>query len=246
MLSPFHIQATSTRHRDMDSRMARSITVASSIGCLIMALAAFSFLPGEAAPLAVPPASSPDYFPYMASSNASFGSSLYSRRRVLRDCYSGISMLHAVPQLLSPQDRKNFYAHCLDLAREGTRKAPLDSFAWTLQARIHAENGDFAAFNNAYEQAFLRGPHEYWLAAIRVSIAELFLANLDKNARKRHEADILTMGQTLAGQTWLAQNYRTRPEFRDRITPIIEQLPARSQRSFLSKVRRELGTSTQR
>ncbi len=226
--------------------MAKLTTVASSISCLIMALAAFSFLPGEAAPLAVPPARSPDYFPYMASNNAGFGSSLYSRRRVLRDCYSGIGMLHAVPQLLSPQDRKNFNAHCLDLAREGTKRAPLDSFAWTLRARIHAENGDFAAFNNAYEQAFLRGPHEYWLAATRVSIAELFLANLDEKTRKRHEADISIMGQTPAGQIWLARNYTTRPEFRDRITPIIEQLPARSQRTFLAKVRHELGTSTQR
>lgn len=225
--------------------MARLMTVAGFTGCFLLTLAALSLLPREAAPLFVPPVSSPDYFPYMVQNGADFGPSLYSRRRVLSDCYDGIRRLYVAPQLLSAEDTQSFHGHCMTLAQKGAEQAPLDSYAWMVQARIHVENGNAAAFNQAYRQAFMRGPNEYWLVATRVSLAEIFLENLDDDSRQRHEADLMTMGFTQAGQRWLAHNYTTKPAFRERVTPVIERLPPIYQAQFLSKLRRSLNTYTQ-
>lgn len=218
--------------------MARITTLAATMLCLGLAAAALRILPAESSTLGVPTLGSDGFFARMTES--SVGLSLYSRHRVMLDCYNGLSRLAMKRKVIDDAQAEAYRRHCSDLAEQAAASAPLDSMPWFVIARIRSDTTDDAAFNAALHESYIRAPHEYWMAENRSSLAEFNYAKLDSTSRLDHEADLKVMAQTDPGRTWLAQNYIIDPDFKARIAPLVEQLPDADQRAFLNAVRREL------
>ncbi len=139
---------------------------------------------------------------------------------------------------LQPATRRDRVAdNCLQISHRIADAAPTSSFAHFVEAVALYEKSDYEAFNDAYVRSQVTGPNEAWIAQSRFYLAERAIFELSGTARRAHESDLATLAQSQFGLTTIATYYVRTPDFRDRITAIVETLPAVDQRRFLSAIK---------
>lgn len=166
------------------------------------------------------------------------GVSSYSKEIIMKDCLQGLIVL-AQSEMF---DIKNamLAEKCRLRSAQVAEKTPTDSFAWAVNALASALLGKTELLNTALVASQKVGPNEQWIARRRVEIAEMFLVSLDAAARSAHDADLTLLAGSYRGVRYLARRYVTNPDFRSRITTVVEKLPADQQRMFLANIRRAM------
>lgn len=174
-------------------------------------------------------------FDVLASGNVDLGLSTASRMLVLNNCYEAMT---SVAARLQPAARRSAVAsNCLIAADRISAGEPASSFAWYVAALAASENSDAASMTQRLRMSQISGPSEQWIVELRVNLAEDHLATLTPDALAGHEGDLSLLAQSQRGVASIAQRYVRQADFRERITALVEMLPAEQQQRFLEYVR---------
>jgi hypothetical protein len=207
--------------------------------CLLIAAASGYGLRRELAPFTAKPieqALTPSAF---ADEDFGYGLSSYSKTLVMKDCfrivlaYSDIDMIDkAVRDVVS---------RCAARAADIVATTPTDSFAWLVRAAASVRLLANDDFNAALRQSQLTGPNEQWIARLRVDLAENYFSRLSAETIKSEAADLKLLASGHKGVAVIARRYVSDPDFRARITAIVEAMPQDRQVAFLNNVKRSMG-----
>ncbi|TPP03696.1 hypothetical protein [Rhizobium glycinendophyticum] len=163
-------------------------------------------------------------------------SSYYGHKRLMLACMQGMTGLWY--SVADDAQRQMLAKNCLDLALQYTAKTPVDSFGWVLAARASFILHNVDGMNRYLAYSKAAGPNEQWIAAHRVELFETARTNLSEINKTNAERDLELMVTSLTGIRSVAQRYLSDADFRERITDIVETLPERDQRRFITNVRR--------
>jgi hypothetical protein len=178
----------------------------------------------------------PDFFEAVLADEVSPSLSYRASDDLLRRCVNIIGGLYGA---LQPEERTTrARANCLDLANDTVDLMPNYALGWYAKSLFSyqlglTENGDAALVS-----AQKTGHHEQWIAEGRVQLAEDHFSSLSPEAQRGHEQDLELLAQSRRGVASVAHRYVTQPDFRERITSIVEKLPPEDQTRFLNNVRR--------
>ncbi len=207
--------------------------------CLLFSMASGYGLWRELAPFLTKPIKEVLVADEFAGEDFDFGLSSYSKLLVMTDCfhivlgYGGIDMVdEAVRSVVSK---------CADRASDIVKTTPTDSFAWLVRAAASARLLANDDFNVALQQSQLTGPNEQWIARFRVNLAETYLTQLSARSVTSEEADLRLLASSEKGVRLIAQRYISNPDFRARITAIVERMPQERQIVFLKSVKKSMG-----
>lgn len=157
---------------------------------------------------------------------------------VLDDCVQVAASLYGLSLLTELRDAA--LATCGTAASSFAQQAPAYGYAWYVEALLAAERADPNALNAALTTSQSLAPTEQWLAELRVKLAEDHLAEIQPTALAGHEADLALLVTSRRGIKVIARRYAAVKGFRERITAIVEQLPAEQQRRFVAALRSEI------
>ena len=178
-------------------------------------------------------------FDALAAGNVDIGLSTASHMLVLNNCYEAMT---SVTARLQPAARRSAVAsNCLIAADRISAGEPANSFAWYVGALAASENGDTLGMTQRLRTSQLSGPSEQWIVELRVNLAEDHLASLPPDALAGHDGDLTLLAQSQRGVSSIAQRYVRQADFRERITALVEKLPAEQQQRFLEYVRAAAG-----
>jgi len=206
--------------------------------CLLVSVASGYGLWKELSPFLAKPieqAVPPDAY---RGEDFSLGLSSYSRTLVMKDCfrivlaYGDLDMIDAAA--------RDIVRTCADRAGEIVADAPSNGFAWLTRAAASARLLKMEDFNLALRNSQLTAPNEQWIARYRVNLAETYFAQLSPAARKAEDADLRLLASSERGVKLIAQRYIASPDFRARITAVVETMPPERQMSFLRSVKRAM------
>jgi hypothetical protein len=207
--------------------------------CLLIAAASGYGLRRELAPFTAKPieqALTPSAF---ADEDFGYGLSSYSKTLVMKDCfrivlaYSDIDMID--------EATRDVVSKCANRASEIVATTPTDSFAWLVRAAASVRLLARDDFNAALRQSQLTGPNEQWIARFRVNLAETYFPQLSAETVKSEAADLKLLASSERGVKLIAERYIANPDFRARITAIVETMPQDRQIVFLRNVQKSLG-----
>jgi hypothetical protein len=174
-------------------------------------------------------------FDALAAGDVDIGLSTASHMLVLNNCYEAMT---SVAGRLQPAARRNAAAtHCLVIADRISAGEPANSFAWYVGALASAENADTPGMMQRLRMSQISGPSEQWIVELRVDLAEDHLSTLPPDVLAGHERDLTLLAQSQRGVASIAQRYLRQADFRERITTLVEKLPAWQQGRFLEYVR---------
>ena len=178
-------------------------------------------------------------FEALAKGSQIIGMSTTSKRLVLDNCLDGVVAVHARTQ--PPEKRDRVAEECRSVVDEIVARTPAYSYAWYVGAVAASRLGDTKGVVDRLRQSQVTGPTEQWIAELRVGLAETYLADLPVDVRMQHDRDLALLVASDRGVRAIAARYVRDPDFRDRITTIVEQMPQRSQQRFLFNVQRAAG-----
>lgn len=165
--------------------------------------------------------------------------SFYGHKRLMAACMQGMT---GIWHTLAPAAESRSHAqNCLEYALTYAHTTPVDSFTWIVAARSSFVLKDLSSINRYLAYAWQTGRNEQWVAALRVNLAEDTYAGLTEINLQRHRSDLSLMVMSRAGIGAIANRYWSDPEFRERISTVVETLPQEDQRRFVSSVRRAAG-----
>lgn len=162
--------------------------------------------------------------------------SYYGHKRLMLECAQSMTGLWY--SVADQGQREMLAKSCLRYALEYTDSTPIDSFGWLIAARASFTLNDIDGMNRYLAYSKAAGPNEQWIAAHRVELWEAARSSLSQDNQARANSDLALMVTSLTGIKAVAQRYISDSDFRDRITEIVEKLPERDQRRFISNVRR--------
>lgn len=126
--------------------------------------------------------------------------------------------------------------NCEDFARSALDANPVHSLAWYVLALVTSERGSVDAFIESLRRSQATAPAEQWLARQRVDLAERMRPDVAGDALTFMDADLALMVQSSTGVTAIADRYVAQPDFRERITEVVENLPEEDQARFVGWV----------
>lgn len=188
----------------------------------------------EVNPFAAGGTSAPGRFAALAGDEYRPAPSLLSKRLLLDACVEAIS--GAYGRLQAGEDRRRVLESCRRHADQITAEAPSYSYGWYVGARAAAELGDKAGLNMRLRNAQITGPTEQWVAELRVALAEDHYAAVTPEVRSRHDADLRLLVTSRRGIDTIAARYVADPDFRARITAVVEAMPEDDQARFVGRV----------
>lgn len=153
----------------------------------------------------------------------------------LRRCINVAGGLYGALQPEERQESARF--NCLENADNAVAQMPSYALGWFAKSLFSYQLGQPKAGEAALVQAQQVGRHEQWLAEGRVQLAEDHFTTLSPAALSGHRSDLELLAQSARGVTSVARRYATQPDFRERITLVVEQLPVEDQVRFLNTVR---------
>lgn len=162
--------------------------------------------------------------------------SVLGQRNLMQQCDA--SLRSRFSRRLPEEPRQRLQTNCLELADQVSAEAPSSTFAWYVGALAAAQLGDMSGFNSRHYRSQVAGPWEQWAAERRVDLAEDYFSDLDPQVLERHLGDLTLLAQSNRGVRSIASRYVSDPDFRERITLIVETLPQDIQQRFLSNVQR--------
>jgi len=143
-------------------------------------------------------------------------------------------------RLLYDEARALLHGSCQDVISSITEAAPNNAYAWYFQAYLALSNGSEDEFNAALLNSYEFGPAEQWIAELRVPMAERGMASLDAQALNGHLNDLGLLVQSRRGIKSIARRYVRDPDFRGRLTDVVETLPQSAQQRFLRTLKSEV------
>lgn len=153
----------------------------------------------------------------------------------LRRCINIVGGLYGTLQPVERTEKAR--QNCLKEAESATNLMPSYALGWYAKALFLYQLGQPEAGDAALVLAQQIGPHEQWIAEGRVQLAEDNINILSPSARTGHKRDLELLAQSNRGIVSIARRYVTQPDFRERITAVVEKLPPESQVRFLNNVR---------
>ncbi|MDQ0318502.1 hypothetical protein QO002_000640 [Pararhizobium capsulatum DSM 1112] len=207
-----------------------------SVVCLALAAGSLHVLSGELEPFVA------ERFPDAKISGAfsadalAHGMSSYSKEMIMKDCFVGIRGYNKADiyniKAMSAVEK------CRIRASGIVKTTPTDSFAWLVRAAASIRLGKVEEFNQSVTNSQMSGPNEQWIARHRVELVENFLPQADAPTLASHTIDLGSLASSGRGVRYLAGRYISNPDFRERITAIVETLPPKEQRAFLANIKR--------
>lgn len=188
----------------------------------------------ELSPLLSGDRSEAQSYELLAAGDLPKGLSLASRRLALFRCTDALTSLRhlAQPRAIAAE----VSGVCANLAEVTLRDDPSNSLAWLVMAIVRADEDDMQGFAADLQRSQQTAPAEQWIAGMRVELAETHRDELGDEALAFMDADLALMAESSAGVAAIAQRYVSQPDFRERITRIVETLSPRVQARFLSWV----------
>jgi hypothetical protein len=185
----------------------------------------------EFAPLVLGGRTQSQSYETLALGQVDAGLSLQARQNALFRCVEAVSSTrHLVqPRSVSDAVRDN----CTQLAEHALRQNPAHSLASLVMAVMRKDAGDLDGMVAALERSQDSAPAEQWLAGMRVELAESVRPEVGDNALNFMNDDLALMAQSYTGVVAIAERYVRQPDFRERITVIVDTLPEDVQARFL-------------
>lgn len=178
-----------------------------------------------------------EIFERLASEPAPVPPSIFGTNVALEICDETMSRLSFQ---LAPTERKSAVAiSCLETAQYALSGAPSLSYGHFVASIAHFALGNAEPALLALERSQALGPNEQWIAERRVGLAEVHYDALGDYAGAGHLADLGLLAQSRRGIRSIAARYVANPQFRERVTAVVETLPVEIQRRFVSIVRTE-------
>jgi hypothetical protein len=125
---------------------------------------------------------------------------------------------------------------CLVRIDEALDHAPLSGELWLQKALLQFELGDFPGFENSLRLSFETAPREGWIAARRAPLGVMAHGGLpdDLKALVMGDLALLLTHKSLADS--FVARFVADETFREKALPLVEQLPAADQETFLGFV----------
>ena len=161
--------------------------------------------------------------------------SILAKRLVLDACVEATTGIYGIMQ--ASEDRSRMLEHCRAEADRIAAEAPAYAYAHYVGALAAARLGDTDGFNSRILRAQVTGPNEQWVAEQRVALVEDQFAAATPEVLSRHDADLRLLVASNRGVVSISQRYIRQPDFRERITAIVETMPPADQSRFVSRVR---------
>ncbi|MGV8955669.1 MAG: hypothetical protein ACOH2M_31540 [Cypionkella sp.] len=182
----------------------------------------------------------------MPAGDAPIGLTVLSQRQALLDCEKTLRLAHGFEmRYLSAGQQLRLPGICAEMASGVVARSPADSLAWFIRAAAATAMNDSELFNTALSRSQLAGPHEGWIAVMRVELAEHNFAQLDSHALAQHSLDLQLVAASNRYRWGTARRFVRDADFRERMTEELETVDPTVQRSFLSAVRRILTSNGQ-
>lgn len=167
------------------------------------------------------------------------GVSVLTQTKGLLDCANAINARNSLmARYLDPALREAIAPKCLAMADFVLSGSPSHSYAWFVGALAAAAEEDWPEMSRRLALSERTGPSEQWIGEQRVQLAEDNYAVLDEAARRTNDADLDMLVRSGRGISRIALRYVNDVSFRERITAIVERLPAADQGRFVTSVRR--------
>lgn len=206
--------------------------------CLLATLASAYALSKELSPFLALPVEEATNAEAFAVEDFGIGLSSYSREMVMKGCFRIVLGYTDLQLLYEPA--RNVVNKCRLRAAEIVERTPSDSFAWLVRASSSIRLVRIEEFNEALRNSQKTGPNEQWIAHERINLAEDFYGRTDDATKATHETDLALMASSYRGVRVIARRYVSDPNFRARITAVVETLPAQQQRLFLGNVKKAM------
>lgn len=207
------------------------------VAALILGSSGAYLLAREIAPFDFSFAPRSEIFERLAAEPAPVPPSIFGTNVALEICDETMNRLSFQ---LAPTARQNAVANsCLETTSQALSETPSLSYAHFVASRAHFALGDQGAALAALERSQSLGPNEQWIAERRVALAEVHYGALGDYAQAGHLADLGLLAQSRRGIRSIAARYVANPDFRERVTGVVETLPVDVQRRFVSIVRTE-------
>lgn len=167
------------------------------------------------------------------------GLSIASQNQALLDCANTLGALQSLAMAYRPQEeREQVPAKCQTMADRLADRSPNYSYAWYVGALASEKLGDWTGLNDRLAMSWRTGATEQWIGELRVALAENNYAQLGELMIRANDADLRMLVLSSRGVRTIAQRYVANPEFRERITVIVESMPPQNQARFVADVRR--------
>lgn len=160
--------------------------------------------------------------------------SLLAKRLVLDACVEAIAGLYG--RMQGTQSRSAVLEHCRREADGIAREVPGYAYAHYVGALGSIGLGDSAGFNQRIRAAQVTGVNEQWIAELRVGLVEDHLADVTPEIAAHHAEDLRLLAGSARGVASISSRYVREPDFRERITAIVETLPEAEQQRFVTVV----------
>jgi hypothetical protein len=174
-------------------------------------------------------------FAALAADHYRPAASTLSKTLLLETCAEAISSTYG--RLQRAEARHAVAENCLKQADAITAAAPSLSYGWYVGAMAAARLGDQAGFNARLLRSQITGPAEQWIVEQRAGLVEDNFAVADAEVRTRHDGDLRLLVTSVRGIASISGRYVREPEFRERITAIVETMPEADQARFVTQVR---------
>jgi hypothetical protein len=158
-----------------------------------------------------------------------------SRMAFLSACYSLSSSIYARAQ---PTSKRNaLLASCRDYALQVTHQAPTLGGAWAIAASAAGELGAATDFSAEILASQRVTPYEQWLAEFRVAVIEDHYSLASAEVIEAEVSDLQVLVHSKRGVRSIAKRYVDHPDFRERVTRVVEEMSQDDQRRFLEALR---------
>jgi hypothetical protein len=164
-----------------------------------------------------------------------------THQEIAEDCLRTVSALYFKTRPTA--QRRTFAEECRTLLSSSVDAMPVFSFGWFVLAALDPIVTDFDALNRDLRNSQVTGKAEQWIAELRVALAEDYFDRLSAEARAGEDDDLETLVLSQRGVNAIAGRYVNDPGFRERITAIVERMPAEAQARFVGYVRLAAGQS---
>ncbi|MBU1306036.1 MAG: hypothetical protein KKF33_11020, partial [Alphaproteobacteria bacterium] len=171
----------------------------------------------------------------VAEGRGDIGLATQSQKAFLYDCgQTLVAMLSPDVLALTDEQRTQLAPTCLDIAQRAVAASPTNSFAYFVMASAAAATGDYQRYNQSMQLSYLTGRSEEWIAEWRMPLVERLQQQTQDSLTGFHQDDIRLMIKSFRGITTIAAYFVTGEDFRNRVTALLDPLPAEEQARFLS------------
>ena len=167
------------------------------------------------------------------------GLGISTRRDLLQECDLTLRSEQSIELALQPElDYASLRSKCANIAQSIAQNSPAFSLAWAVAAQAAAQTSDWDGMNEYLKASQLSGPNEQTIGRVRFEVADSHFDNLNADGRSLYDLDLEMLVMSRKGIPYIARQYVLDPQFRSRITKVLETMSPDDQRRYVSTLRR--------